>query len=312
MKALVTGACGFVGRYLIRHLIDNGDVVLGGHLVDNFPRIHDALYQKLDVRNFEECSRVIGSFHPDVIYHLAGISFVPEAEKNFDDTMASNVTGVHNVCRIPHLLERRTKIVLVSSAEVYGKIKPEELPLTESQPLRPAHNYSLSKVFAEEVALKFERGGYIEPVIIRPFNHIGPDQNVRFVASNFAYQLARIAKGFAPPLLRVGNLTPERDFSDVRDVVKGYRLAALKGSGVYNFSSGRSTSIQALLDTLITISGLSITIEEDPERMRPSEMPRVYGDYSKAKRELGWEPTIPFRESLEAIYEHWLRTVEKE
>lgn len=310
MKALVTGACGFVGRYLIRHLVEQGDTVMGGYLADNFPRNSQASYQRLDVRNFEECSKVIGGYHPDVIYHLAGIAFVPEAEKNFDDTLGSNVTGVHNVLRIPYLLERKTRVVIVSSAEVYGKIEPHELPLTENQPLRPANNYSLSKVFGEMVSQKFERAGYIDPIIIRPFNHIGPEQNVRFVASNFACQLARIAKGYAPPVLRVGNLNAERDFSDVRDIVRGYRLAALKGKGIYNFSSGKAISIQSLLDTLIEISGLKIKIEEDPERMRPAEMPRVFGDYSKAKRELGWEPTIPLRESLEGIYNYWFKIAE--
>ena len=309
MKVLVTGACGFVGGYLIRHLLESGDTVLGGALGEIVDKVPDCTYEKLDVCNSEECSRVIGGFAPDIIYHLAGLAFVPEAEKNFDTTLSVNVAGLHNVMRVPYLLERKTTLLFVSSAEVYGNVPVEALPINETFPLKPLHNYSLSKVFGEMVAERYSRNGFIHSVIARPFNHIGPGQNYRFVTSDFAMQLAKIAHGLMPPVIQVGNLDAKRDFSDVRDIVKGYRLAATQGAGIYNFGSGKAVSIQGILDTLITISGLSIKVERDSERMRPSEIPIVYGDATKAKTELGWLPEHSLEETLGLLYHHWYSRV---
>lgn len=305
MKALITGACGFVGRHLAHHLRECGDVVMGTDKSKDAPGIPDILYEKLDIRNFEECSRVIGSFAPDVIYHLAGIAFVPDAEKNFDDTLAINVGGVHNVIRIPHLLERKTTIVVVSSAEVYGKIASGNLPITENTPLQPTTNYGLSKVFGEQVAERYGRGKWINSVIVRPFNHIGPGQSEQFVASNFAKQIASIKKGKQEPVLFVGNLDAKRDFTDVRDIVRGYRMAAVKGKGVYNLSSTKTYSIRELLEKLIEISGVSIDLKVDSNRLRPSDIPVLSGDASKARQELGWEPELSLDKSLQDLLNYW-------
>lgn len=305
MKALVTGACGFVGAYLIKHLLQCGDTVCGTFLGDIVEKVPGCQYEKLDILNFEECSKVIGGFEPEVIYHLAGIAFVPEAEKNFDATMSINVTGVHNVLRIPHLLQRKTTVIFVSSGEVYGKVPPEAMPLSESRTIRPHNAYSLSKAFAEMVAQSYGDGQYIKAIIVRPFNHIGPGQNNRFVASNFAWQLARIKKGLQPPVIMVGNLEAQRDFSDVQDIVRGYRLAAEKGNGTYNLGSGKAVTIQEVLDTLIKVSGLTIKVEQDQARMRAAEVPLICSDISKAKKELGWEPRETLEESLARMFEYW-------
>lgn len=308
MRALITGACGFVGRYLGSYLLECGDEVLG--TVFATPRAPLPFpTQTLDVQSAEECSKLLIKYRPEVVYHLAGIAFVPEAEDNFIRALSVNVGGTHNILRACHLLELGTKVVIVSSAEVYGRVRQEDLPITESVKLQPANNYSLSKLMSEMVAPRYEQFGYVRSVVMRPFNHIGPGQDNRFVASSFAYQLARIAKQQIPPVMKVGNLEARRDFLDVRDVVRAYRAAAVKGQGVYNLASGRAIPIQEILDSLISISGLNVSIERDPNRMRAAEVAEVRGSYEKAKRELGWEPKYPLRETLEAVYRDWLARV---
>lgn len=306
MKALVTGACGFVGGYLIRHLLECNDEVIGTFLVD--PRAgHGSVGApieriRLDVTDQHATIQQVQRVKPDVIYHLAGIAFVPEAEEDFDKALRVNVGAVNNVIRGIHLIKHRARVVFVSSAEVYGKIKQRDLPITEETPTRPINNYSASKLMAEIIASRYTEGGYADTVVVRPFNHIGPGQNDRFVASNFAKQLARIKVGKAEPVIRVGNLDAKRDFSDVRDVVRAYRLAAVKGQGTYNFGSGHSTVVKEILETLVRISGVQVKVEYDPARMRPSEIPEVYGSCEKAWRELGWRPEIKLEDTLRDIY----------
>jgi GDP-4-dehydro-6-deoxy-D-mannose reductase len=155
---------------------------------------------------------------------------------------------------------------------------------------------------AEQVAQRYQQFGYVRTIIARPFNHIGPGQDSRFVVSSFCEQLTKISKGQSAPIIKVGNLDARRDFSDVRDIVRAYRLAAISGQGVYNFGSGRAISIKSILDQLIKISGVNVTIEQDPTRMRPSEVPIVYGSFEKAYKELGWKPEISIEQTLQDTY----------
>jgi GDP-4-dehydro-6-deoxy-D-mannose reductase len=306
-KALVTGACGFVGPYLIKELLTHGYDVTATYVIEPKVRVQNTRYEKLDILNFAECSRVLSDVKPEVIFHLAGIAFVPEAESSFERTLQINVAGVNNIIRIPFLLDYPTTFVCISSAEVYGKIDTTDLPLNEKHIPKPQSNYSLSKLFAEQLVHKYAvRSNLITPIIARPFNHIGAGQDPRFVASSFAKQLADIKNRKAEPRIKVGNLEAERDFSDVKDIVRGYRLAAEKGSGTYNFCSGRPLKIKTILEKLITISGLSVVIEEDPERMRPAETPTIYGSFEKANKELGWQPSIEIDHTLSDLYHGWL------
>ena len=302
VRALVTGACGFAGRYLIEHLLAAGDEVLGTVL---FNKSFDFAHQALNIEDPKATAKIVREFNPDVVYHLAGLAFVPEAEKSFDIALRVNVLGSYNVFQACHELEKNVKILYTSSAEVYGVVKPADLPLTEQSPLRPKNNYSLSKLMAETAADKFSRMGHVQTVVVRPFNHSGAGQNDRFVASNFARQLSRIALKKSEPILSVGNLTAKRDFSDVRDIVAAYRLAAMKGKGVYNVGSGTATSVQEVLNTLVEVSGVSVTIEQDETRMRPSEMPMIYGSCERAEKELGWVRQYSLRDTLESIYAFW-------
>ncbi len=311
MRALVVGAAGFVGKYLVEHLLEQGDEVFAGTMKEPVALLPSTTFP-VDITDPASTSELMQRARPDVVYHLAGISFVPEAESNFDRALAVNVGGTANVLRQAHLFSKETQVLFVSSAEVYGQVLPSELPIRESNPLRPANNYSLSKRMAELVAERYQRQGAIRCTIVRPFNHIGPGQDARFVASSFAQQLARIALGKASPVLRVGNLEARRDFSDVRDIVRAYRLLAQGEGGVFNLGSGVPRSIQTLLDTLISVSGLAVTIEQDPARMRGPEVPELFTSYEKAQSAVGWKPEVTFEQSLGDIYRYWLQREQNE
>lgn len=306
MRALVTGAGGFVGRYLIEHLQSCGDQVIATSLSDprELPAVETLAF---DVTDPQAAAEIVAKYRPEVIYHLAGISFVPEAESDFEQTLKINVLGTHNLARFCHLTQSGSTLVLISSGEVYGRVSAPDLPLTEQAAVAPANNYALSKAMAELALARYGALGQMRGVVVRAFNHIGPGQDGRFVAASFASQLAQIARQEVPPVIRVGNLEAKRDFTDVRDIVRGYRLAALKGHGVYNLGSGRAVAIKSLLHGLIDISGLRVEISEDPARMRAAEVPEIRCSYERAKRELGWEPQYDLRQTLEALYQSCLK-----
>ena len=283
MRSLVIGAGGFVGGHLVNHLLSQGDEVVASSMVAT-PLVPGVESIPLDITDSVAVADVLRRLQPSV--------------------------GTANIARHCQLLETKPILVFVSSAEVYGQVRPQELPVTEENALRPANNYSLSKRMAELVVERYGRQG-LRHSIVRPFNHIGPGQDSRFVASNFALQLARVARGLTPSVLEVGNLEARRDFSDVRDIVRAYRRVALGDQGVYNLGSGRSYSIQELLDTLIEISGIKVEIRQDPQRMRGPEVPELYGSIERASRVCGWKPEIPLRRSLEDTYRYWYDLVAK-
>lgn len=305
MKALVTGAGGFVGSHLVSHLEEFGDEVVQTSLLfteEETNQLH------LDVSDSESCEAAIVDKSFDVIYHLAGIAFVPEAERNFNLALEVNVAGSKNVLEAASKCAQPPLIIAVSTAEVYGQIKPEDLPMVEELRPNPKNMYALSKLMMEDLCHLYMNYRKVPCIVMRPFNHIGPGQRPEFVASSFAFQLAQIKHNKLEPVIKVGNLVAKRDFTDVRDIVRGYRLAAQKGIGAspINLCSGRSVSIQSILDTLIEISELEVEIVQDPDRLRASEIPEIRGSYVLANNLFGWTPEIELRESLEAIYRSWL------
>ena len=316
MRVLVTGACGFVGGYLLKHLVQSGDDVVGTFL--GSPHSSHPSWSlpvervTLDLTDQHGCIDLVNRVRPEVIYHLAGIAFVPEAEENFDRVLKINVGATNNLARACHILERKTRFLFVSSAEVYGRIAAGDLPISEQLTPNPANNYSLTKLMAELVTKRYQQGGYVQPLIARPFNHIGPGQDYRFVASSFARQLAAISLGLNPPEIKVGNLEARRYFSDVRDIVRGYRLLALRGEGIYNLGSGKAVPVQQILDTLIKVSGLSVQVVQDQSRMRAAEVPEVFGSCARAERELGWRPEIALERSLHDMFDHWVKVLHAE
>jgi len=221
--------------------------------------------------------------------------------------MEVNLTGTL------HLLEAIRKeipdalLVHISSSEVYGKVLPEENPIREHHPEAPVHAYGLSKVLSEQLVRFYERRHGISAIILRPFNHIGPRQSDRFVCASFAKQLVSIELGRTSPVLRVGNLNPVRDFTDVRDMVEAYRLAAehCESGSLYNIASGQGTSIADLLSQMLSLTHSQIEVREDPNRVRKTEIPVLIGDATSFTKKTGWQRRFALRETLSDTTAYW-------
>lgn len=286
MRVLVTGAEGFVGGHLNRCLRAAGHEVFGGVLEPRRPGPCDGFRQiALDVEQADVVSRVVRDVAPEAVVHLAGFSDVGASWKDLATTFRVNVLGTENVVRA---CDERVRVLFASSAEVYGKVATEDLPLSEDAPLEPSTPYAMSKAAAERIALAHGA------VVVRSFNLIGAGQSPRFALPSFARQLARIEAGCQEPKLRVGNLEARRDFVHVEDGVDGYlRLLEAElgdGAAVFNIASGAPVAIADALERLIRISGVEVEIEQDPDRLRPSDVPEISGDSSRL-RALGWSPT---------------------
>jgi GDP-4-dehydro-6-deoxy-D-mannose reductase len=315
MRVFVTGATGFAGSHLVEQLlIEDHDVYvlehrLSGHIgLPEHPKLKAVEGDLLDP---EALRKAIHTARPDVVYHLAGLALTIESWKQPAKTLQVNTLGT------VHLLEAirvygKPRVVLISSAEIYGTVQPDQLPIDESSIPTPHHPYALSKWAAGQlVPLYWQR--YALPVIeVRPFNHIGPRQSLGFVVPDFASQLAAIRLAQRPPTISVGNLSAQRDFTDVRDMVRAYRELAEKGEAgeTYIVCSGRAVAIEYLLDTLIELSGIPVEVVPDPARMRPSDTPVLYGSHDKMSAVTGWEPAIPLRQSLADALAEWIRRLD--
>jgi GDP-4-dehydro-6-deoxy-D-mannose reductase len=296
LRVLVTGATGFVGRHLLDALRAAGhEPIAAGGPHDPPPAI------ALDILDAGAVRRVVEGAAPQAIVHLAGQAFVPQSVADPLGTLAVNAGGTAHVLEAARAVGAR--VLVVSSAEVYGIQRPERMPLDESAVVRPGNPYAASKLAAEAYGLAWQRSFGLDVVVARPFNHIGPGQDPRFVVPSFARQLADIAAG-APAVMHVGNLEAQRDFLDVRDVAAAYVLLVANGRAgeVYNICSGRTVAIREVLRQLITIARVAVEIRDDPERMRSSDLPILSGDATKLRAETGWEPRISLAASLRDIY----------
>ena len=302
MRVLVTGSAGFVGRHLAAALRERDHDVLE---TDHVPR-DDVLgvdvTDPLAVRGAFELAR------PDAVAHLAAQAFVPASIEDPAATLRINAGGTQNVLDAARSLADggvRARVLVVSSADVYGVQPPEAYPLRETTAPRPANPYAASKVAAEALASAYAHSFGIDAVVTRAFNHIGTGQDERFAVPAFALQLARIAAG-AEPVVRVGNLAATRDVLDVRDVCDAY-VRILEGAGqageIYNVCSGTATSMREILRRLIEIARVAVEVREDTERMRPADVPVSVGDAAKLRAATGWAPRIPLAAALRAVYE---------
>lgn len=323
LTAFITGISGFVGQHLARQLQSQGYTVIGGvrSLDEAFPLLSPQELTGVRCRTYQlgdpaSMEAIFETTAPQVIFHLAAQSFVPAAIADPVGTFQVNALGTLNLLSAVRAVRDRIPgfdpvIVQAASAEVYGKAQPDQMPLSETTPHRPANPYAASKVAQLAIGLSAHATWGLKVITATPFNHIGPGQSSQFVVSSFAQQLARIAKGEMAPVLRVGNLAARRDFTDVRDVVRAYSLMALHGrpGEVYNICSGRSVSIQSILDALVSTSGLSVDVQPDPARMRPSDVPDLYGSAAKLQAATGWAPKIPLEQTLQDAYTHWQQTL---
>lgn len=315
ISALITGYDGFVGPHLAEHLLSEGRRVSGTIIAGGRPNpLHKGRLEKsvalfpLDLRNYENVLDLVKETQPDEVYHLAGISHVPTSWKNPVLTYATNVLGSVHLLEALREWGHPARTLVVTSAEIYGSIKPAELPAVETLPLRPENPYAASKAALDLIALQWGRYPGMNIVRARPFSHTGPGQTPSFVCPSFARQVAEITLGIAPPVMKVGDLSARRDFTDVRDIVRAYRMLIEKGrrDEAYNICSGKPRSIKAILQTLKSFSPIKIQIVTDPERLRPSDIPETRGSHTKLRRDTGWTPQIPFNQTLKDLFEYWL------
>lgn len=313
MRVLITGIAGFAGSHLAEYLVREGAVEIHGIVHRHEHRIqHLAPHLELhrgDLRNALWVSEIIQQVQPTVTLHLAAWSDVGGSWQQPWTTYELNIQ-----CQL-HLLEalRRwapeCRTLVVTSNEVYGLVRPEELPIREETPFRPNNPYGVSKIAQDMMALQYWYSHRLPTLRARSFNHIGPNQADDFVASAFARQVAEIEAGLREPTVAVGNLDAERDFTDVRDVVRAYWLLAAQGEAgaVYNIGSGRCHSARFLLDTLLDLATTRVNISIDPARLRPSDVPKSLCNNQRLVAATGWQPQIDLRTSLADLLNYWRR-----
>jgi len=276
--------------------------------MDNILHIADQLHLiECDMTDIVSVRRTLATATPDHIYHLAAQSFVPTSWTMPVATMETNVTGQINLFEACLSMGMNPMIQIACSSEEYGDVYPDEVPIKETNPLRPMSPYAVSKITQDMLGFQYHESYGLNVVRTRAFNHSGPRRGEVFVESNFAKQIASIEAGKQEPILWVGNLGAMRDYTDVRDMVRAYRLALTKGEpgDVYNIASGRAVSIQEVLEMLLARADVQIRVEQDPSRLRPSDVPVLIGDCSKFKRQTGWEPQIQIEETLKDLLDYW-------
>ncbi|WP_039948377.1 GDP-mannose 4,6-dehydratase [Leptospira fainei] len=309
MKCLVTGAEGFVGTYLVRELLKRSGYDVLGLGVRDQSRDLPFPFRVCDLRDYNNLSNLLRDFVPDLVFHLAGQAFVPRAIEDPYETLEINVGGTLNLLELLRRSNRKVRFLYVSSADVYGNLTSENLPVREETLPKPLNPYSSSKVAAETYCLQYARYNQgLETIVSRPFNHIGVGQNSKFVVPNFCRQILEVANAENtkfPKEILVGDLNPTRDFLHVQDVIEAYILLAERGmtGEIYNICSGTETKISEVLNWMIEFSKVSITPKIDPARIRAAEMLRSVGDNSKLKS-LGWKPKIAIKDAVREIFEH--------
>lgn len=312
-KILITGATGFVGKHLTNNLLSqNAFEIIGTHRSDqgDFPK--EVQLEKVNLLDQEAVDKLIQTYKPEAIYHLAGLPSAAESFKTPAETITNNIMSELTILEALRKFELvQTRVLVVSTAEVYGVIKPEDLPIDETTDLRPVNPYAVSKIAQDYLGLQYRLAYRMNIVRVRPFNHIGPGQKESFVLSSFAKQIAEIEKGKNNPVLFVGNLEAKRDFTDVRDMVKAYQLVVEKGEkgDVYNIGSGIPRRIDDMLQTLLSFSTAKIDVKPDPERFRPIDVPEIVCDCTKFQNLTGWKPEIPFEQTLQDILDYWRKIV---
>lgn len=307
MRALITGLSGFAGSHLAEYLLRQPDVEVSGVVFGPVNQAEHLLNRiqahQIDLTDEEATRRVLRETNPDLIFHLAGQAYVPASWADPWQTLANNIRAQVNLLHGLVRLELAPRVLVIGSNEEYGRVSADRLPIDETTPLRPDSPYGVSKITQDYLGLQYFISHQLPVVRVRPFNHIGPRQDGRFAAANFARQIAEAEAGKRDTVIRVGNLDAQRDFTDVRDMVRGYALALERGKAgeVYNVGSGRPHAIRELLDGLLKWAQVECTVVVEAERMRPSDTPISYCDAAKFRAETGWAPQIPIEQTLHDI-----------
>ncbi len=298
MRVLITGANGFVGTWLAEWLKESGDDVY-------------CLSADIDINDEKRIASAIQDIGPEAIYHLAALSHVGDSWGNPREVFKVNALGTLNLVEVLKESVVNTRLLIISSAEVYGKIAQEDLPLTESSRLKPATPYAVSKVAAEFIGLQASLGG-ADILIARPFNHVGPKQSDKFVVSALAKRIVE-AKRNKSDFISVGNLSSKRDYTDVRSVVKCYRLLMQKGESgqIYNICSGEARSVEDIAHKLMELAGISIEFRIDEKLARASDVPVLLGSCDKVRKAVGWDLDIDFDDTLLDTLNYWENTLDQ-
>ncbi len=343
MKVLITGITGFAGSHLAEYLLERGDVEVYGACrwrsrLDNLSDLarqgrlnlrgvdalvsseaelraivdpHGVNLLQGDMADPYQMKTLIETVKPDRIFHLAAQSFVPTSWSAPAESFTINTVGQIHLFEAIRAVGIDPLIQIAGSSEEYGLVRPDEVPIKESNPFRPLSPYAVSKVAQELLAYQYHQSYGLKTVVTRGFNHTGPRHGPVLSCSSFARQIAEIEAEVSQPVLYVGDLTTKRDWVDVRDVVRGYWLALEKGvpGEVYNIGSGTTRTIQSMLDILLSLSPMEIEVRKDPSRLRPSDVLILWADDSKFRAQTGWEPQIPFEQTMLDLLNDWRKRV---
>lgn len=319
MRCLITGINGFVGSYLARALIENGHEVWGtvqpGTSIECLDDIcHSLKLLDTEITDPDSIDQTVNNSKPERVFHLAAQSHVPTSWADPVGTFRINVEGTLHLLQAAANLRHPPHVLLVSSGDVYGSALNVKGTVKESSQLAPLNPYAASKAAAEMVAFCIGTGRNLPIVTVRPFNHIGPGQSAAFVTADFARQIARIEAGLQKPLMKVGDLTARKDFTDVRDMARAY-IAAIEMCPplqFFNICSGKSYSIKEVLEMLLEISGVEARVVQDKKRLRATRSSATRVDASAFRKITGWKPKIPLRQTLSDILDYWREKIERE
>ncbi len=314
--ALITGITGFVGSHMADLLLGKDFEVHGlcrwRSRKENIDHVnHKVHLVEGDLLDAHSLQDLMMNVRPTHIFHLAAQSFVPASWTSPAVTLEINIVGPCNLFEAVRTSQLNPLIQIACSSEEYGLVKPNEVPIKETNPLRPLSPYGVSKVAMDYLGYQYFKSYGMKIVRTRGFNHTGPRRGDVFAESSFAKQIAEIEKGRKGPVIFVGNLEAKRDYTDVRDMVRGYLLAVEKGEAgeVYNICSGKAKKIKEVLDTLLSFSKVKVKVEQDPARMRPSDVPILLGDNTKFRKQTGWKPEIPFDKTMEDLLNYWRKKI---
>ena len=310
MKALVVGGGGFVGPYLVKHLKEEQgmEVYVTKTEKETLDMDCSGIYN-LDILELSQVAELLNKIRPDYIFHLAAQSSVAYSWKNPGLTIDVNIKGCVNLLDGIRQLDYKPRVLLIGSGEEYGHIKDGECPIVEDNVLRPGNIYAATKSCQNMLGKIYSDAYDMDVMMVRAFNHIGPNQTPVFVVADFCKQVADIENGLSEPVIYVGNLSARRDFTDVRDVVRAYAMLVKDGKRgeTYNVGRGHAVAIQEILDRIVALSDKDIEVRVDESKLRPVDVPIIEPDITKIRETVGWEPEIELETTLKETLEYWRR-----
>ena len=307
-KALIVGAAGFVGNHLIDYIqAEYKEWVITATKIPNEQINKNVNIVDLDITQIEMVKKVLKEVKPDFIFHLAAQSSVALSWKNPQLTVNVNVIGTLNLLEAVRDKTPNARVLLIGSGEEYGRVKPQEIPIIEDNNTRPGNIYAVTKVTQNLIGKLYADAYGLNIMSTRSFNHTGPNQAPIFVVPDFCKQVAEIEKGNHEPIIKVGNLSAKRDFTDVRDVVRAYCLLMLKGSPgeTYNVGSGKAIEISSILEKILALTESKIEVVVDKNKVRPIDVPIIEADITKLTRDTGWRPEISLDQTIFETLEVW-------